>query len=1478
DSKLPNFNTGRILVPESQGVNESLETSNTPESSKDSEAEFLTPLPPLKILQGASPSSEVLPLTFQPHSPKERPGLGIMKHTKPETHDSSNESVSGTVTVNESKQTTPSVPTEVKDTKQESKLNELTKLVQILIDKKIRGVLAESSQSNESSTGVKCNTCGITVYSTSDHNEFDHFKRGKKIQARHIRDPIWYLDSICSRSMTGVKSYLHKYVEQPGPKVVFGDNVLRERIHDISYFHVFGCHEFIHNHKDHLGKFDAKADNGYFLGYSSISKAFRVYNTRRQQIEDTYHVTFDESMEAIRFTNTSVYEIGINDSSRYPPDEFQEDGPSRQYQVDSNVSYYIIPHGRSLTEITQENHVPEVIAPNEPKIPHTEDDEGPPDQINTEGTHEQNVQNDQMITQPTDVSSGNNTKVSGSITEPLVLDVTQSHITNQASTSYHPVPHDRWSRDQHIELVNIIGDPSEGMLTRSMAAKLTAASISECLFADFLSEIEPKKVSEALKHPGWIDAIQEELNQFYRNKVWTLVPLPYEKIAIGSKWVFRNKKDEHGTTTKNKARLVAQWYSQEEGIDYDETFAPVARMEAIRIFLAFATYMKFKVYQIDVKSTFLNGKLGRIDNTLFIYKSKGEVLLIQVYVDDIIFGSTSYKLCKHFEKLMTKKFEMSMMGELTYFLGLQIKQGDKGISICQEQYTKNLLKKYEIFDSSSVKTPMVPPNNLGPDLVGKSVNETSYRGMIGSLMYLTATRPDIQFSIVLCIRYQSNPKESRLIAVKRILRYLKGTIGMYYPKCSGFDLKGYSDSDYAGCNMDRKSTSGSCQILGKKLVCWSAKKQQTVAMSSAEAEYVVVVGCCASILWMKSQLSDYDIHYKMVPIFYDNTSVIAISNNLILHSRTKHIDIRYHFIRDHILKGDIELHFISTKYQLADIFTKPLDEPTFTRLKAKLGMEFWSTVVASDPFPSTDEPEKRPLKEFLIKFSVSNGQRTLTLDFKTFCLSIGLDYNNGKYVNHPTPEVLGGNYSSTEQDPSKVTNIELMAHMIIVNNQRDSVSLPPLVAKPKKGKSQIVAPTLPKLQGPEVSGALFKKRKQPKSKRPPTETKESSPKPTEGSEQSHLVCSSTVPDPKDLERNVQLASMGLSSTLNEGTRPSKPLPEGTDAKYQEDQTQSSRLRYQSLTKNKGKRLYEGEPETQLMVLTYADVRAILLSKDEAQESDEEVLAAGMTWMRTLRMIKNPDLKKFDNILPLIERQLIKYLRKMSRVLFNRISEKQQEQHKEAAVSYANLKASVDQYYDENIAHIDQTDKLVEASMSSLDRNDPATNQKINEATKTFARISSNVTEVLSLVKGFDFSALLSAVKSLRDHAVKQEEASTAWMKSSTNMAWNLGSRMSRVELSQTALKREISSLRKDTSEIKSMMTEMYAAFQGHPSSAPSGSVTPTLALTDIQANVEGENANTTATEEPPSHTEGETEEPRMAIPISSIPSTVIPPT
>ncbi|GJX01557.1 hypothetical protein Tco_0185470 [Tanacetum coccineum] len=453
DNKLPNINTGRILVPESQAVNESLKSTKMEllqaqrilyriickrEDQRTSDHEMY--IASLKRSENykaqpyeyASSSKQILKAKAKPFPPCTYYGFNDHRHG-----DYRNYPEYGIC----------------------GSYDHFTSGHNCVIQ--IRGgVLAESSQSNESSICVKCDTCRSTINSTTDHNEFDHFKRGEKIQAAKAMEPIWYLDSGCSRSMTGVKSYLHKYVEQPDPKVVFGDNT------------------------------------------SCITKRYGLINCG-------------------------------------------EDDPSRQYQVDSDVLYYIIPHEHSVNKLTQENHVPKVIAPNEPDIYHTEDTEGPSDLINTEGTHEQNVQNDQMITQPTDIPSGNNIKVSGSITKSLILDVTQSYISNQAFTSSHHVPQDRWSRDQHIELVNIISDLGEGMLTKSMAAKLIAASASECLFADFISKIEPKKVSEALKHPGWVNAMQEDLNQFYRNKVWTLVPLPYRKIAIGSKWVFKNKNDKH---------------------------------------------------------------------------------------------------------------------------------------------------------------------------------------------------------------------------------------------------------------------------------------------------------------------------------------------------------------------------------------------------------------------------------------------------------------------------------------------------------------------------------------------------------------------------------------------------------------------------------------------------------------------------------------------------------------------------------------------------------------------------------------------------------------------------------------------------------------------------------------------------------------------------------------------------------------------
>jgi len=329
-----------------------------------------------------------------------------------------------------------------------------------------------------------------------------------------------------------------------------------------------------------------------------------------------------------------------------------------------------------------------------------------------------------------------------------------------------------------------------------------------------------------------------------------------------------------------------------------------------------------------------------VDTTLFIKKKHDDILLVQIYVDDIIFGSTNDSLCKEFSLDMQSKFEMSMMGELNYFMGLQIKQTKEGIFINQAKYCKELIKRFEMESAKHMTTPMSTGCYLDKDESGQSIDMKQYRGMIGSLLYLSASRPDIMFSVCMCARFQSNPKQSHLSAVKRIIIYLLGTInlGLWYPKNSTCNLIGYFDSDFARSKTDRKSTSGTCQFIGSALVSWHSKKQNSVALSIAEAEYISAGSCCAQILWMKQQLSDYGILLDHIPIRCDNTSAINLSKNPIQHSRTKHIEIRHHFLRDHVLKGDCVLEFVDTKNQLTDIFTKPLPKETFFSIRRELGL------------------------------------------------------------------------------------------------------------------------------------------------------------------------------------------------------------------------------------------------------------------------------------------------------------------------------------------------------------------------------------------------------------------------------------------------------------------------------------------------------------------------------------------------------------
>ncbi|KAK0587206.1 hypothetical protein LWI29_019132 [Acer saccharum] len=374
--------------------------------------------------------------------------------------------------------------------------------------------------------------------------------------------------------------------------------------------------------------------------------------------------------------------------------------------------------------------------------------------------------------------------------------------------------------------------------------------------------------------------MQEELNQFERNEVWTLVPRPKTTNVICTKWIYRNKSDEDGNIVRNKARLVAQGYSQIEGINFEETFALVARLKSIRLLLSIACVHKFKLHQMDVKSAFINGFLqekvfgeqlkgfvdayhpnhvyrlkkalyglkqaskawyecltqflvdndytkGNIDKTLYIKKDNVELFIAQIYVDDIVFGSTNNTKVQQFVDVIPHEFEMSLVGELSYFLGLQIRQLDDEIFITQAKYAKNLVKKFGLENAKHCDTPMSTTLKLSKDASGKSVEQTLYRGMIGSLLYLTASRPDISFSVGVCARYQSDPKESHLSSIKRIICYVNGTYnyGIWYSFDTNASLVGFSDTDWAGNCDDRKSTSGGYFFIGNNLVSWFCKSK-----------------------------------------------------------------------------------------------------------------------------------------------------------------------------------------------------------------------------------------------------------------------------------------------------------------------------------------------------------------------------------------------------------------------------------------------------------------------------------------------------------------------------------------------------------------------------------------------------------------------------------------------------------------------------
>ncbi|GJS45999.1 putative ribonuclease H-like domain-containing protein [Tanacetum coccineum] len=562
--------------------------------------------------------------------------------------------------------------------------------------------------------------------------------------------------------------------------------LLTGNIPSVSHFKPFGCHVTILNISDHLGKFDGKADEGYIVGYSASNKAYRVYNVSTKRVEETMNLRYLEEKPNVQGTHeASTNPAGTQDADSdsecdeqviiipsYPSHSIQEAEPkdiSGDEVDDSPLD--------SAEEIFQKE-LARLKGQEQRATSDAKDTEELQERASTKSVPTGSIQ----------IPSGETTISTGSVSVPTF----GADLNNLAST---------------VEV-----SPMATKRTRSKqeARKSATIQVSNCM--------------------GFV---------YYTLKI---------NNAKGTKWILKNKRDARGIVVRNKARLVAQGHRQEEGIDYDEVFAPVARIEAIRLFLAFASYLGFMVYQMDVKSAFLYSRIdeesimypqpigfvdpqhpkkvlqgsqrirGTIDKTLFLKKHKRDIILVQVYVDDIIFGSTKKAWCDEFEALMKGEFEMSAMGELTFFLGLQVQQRPDGIFINQNKYVKEMLQKFDLENVRTATTPYEASKHMSKNEPDSLVNVHLYRSMIGSLMYLTASRPDIMFAVSACSRNQVTPTTSNLEAVKKIFKYLKG--------------------------QPRKSTTGGCQFLGRRLISWQCKKQTIVATSSTKAEYVAAANCC----------------------------------------------------------------------------------------------------------------------------------------------------------------------------------------------------------------------------------------------------------------------------------------------------------------------------------------------------------------------------------------------------------------------------------------------------------------------------------------------------------------------------------------------------------------------------------------------------------------------------------------------------------
>ena len=664
---------------------------------------------------------------------------------------------------------------------------------------------------------------------------------------------------------------------------------------------IFGCVCYIRDHRPGLSKLDARSLKCIFVGYSRTQKGYRCYCPSLRKYFTTADVTFFES---------TVYS------------DVQMDSPT----LDDELLTYVIVH--STTKSTP----------------------APPPIHQVYSRRPRHVQPSSDALVPT-ASSSSKSEVSPPSTD---LDVPIAHRKGTRSCTQHPI----------TNFVSYSG------LSASLRASLLTIE----------THSTPKSVAEALSSPGWKTAMEDELWALEKNQTWDLVPLPAGKNAIGCKWVFSVKVNPDGSVARLKARLVAKGYAQIYGVDYGDTFSPVAKMTSVRLLLSLAASSRWPLFQLDVKNAFLHGDLheevymeqppgfvaqgesghvcrlkkslyglkqsprawfGRFtevvlqfgltrchgDHSMFYRVSNAGRIFLVVYVDDIVITGDDFAGIDELKLYLKQQFETKDLGRLRYFLGIEVATAKRGIHISQRKYALDLLAETGMLGAKPLDTPMEAGIKLMAEEGELLSDPERYGRLVGKLNYLTITRPDISFPVSVVSQFMSSPRIPHWDAVVRILRYLKKAPGrgLLYRDHGHKKVEAFSDADWAGSPIDRRSTSGFCTFVGGNLVSWKSKKQNVVARSSTESEYRAMAQTTCELVWMRQLLVELGFKDPApMELWCDNQAALHIASNPVFHERTKHIEVDYHFVREKLEAGVILTNHIKTGEQLADIFTKSL--------------------------------------------------------------------------------------------------------------------------------------------------------------------------------------------------------------------------------------------------------------------------------------------------------------------------------------------------------------------------------------------------------------------------------------------------------------------------------------------------------------------------------------------------------------------------